>query len=138
MFFGFLDFWIFGLLDCWTFGFLDFWIFGFLGFRVLQLCFQSVETDPTLDSEKGSVCVGIYSVFKGCACRGGVTIHTYTHLYLCVHTYIDISKELEGYIHMYWCVGIECEDINIIWPQLLAKALPRTQCTATRDWDPNK
>ena len=35
------------------------------------MCSQSVETDRKLDSEKGSVCVGIYSVFKGCACHGG-------------------------------------------------------------------
>ena len=52
---------MFGLLDVWVFGFF------FLFFWVLQLCFQSVETDPKLDSEKTSVCVGIYSAFKGCA-----------------------------------------------------------------------
>ena len=70
-FLDFLDFWIF-----WSFGFLDFRFFG-----VLHLCFQSVETAPTLDSEKNGVCIGIYGVFKGCACRRGVTIYIY--IYIC-------------------------------------------------------
>ena len=42
-----------------------FLIFGISGCWVLQLCFQSVEKDPNLDSEKGSACVGNYSVLKG-------------------------------------------------------------------------
>ena len=37
----------------------------------VHLCFQSVETAPKLDSEKSGVCIGVYSVFKGCACRRG-------------------------------------------------------------------
>ena len=69
MFFGFLDFWIFG--------FLDFWIFC-----VLHLCFQSVETAPRLDSEKtNGVCISVYSVFKGCACRSGGD-HMYVYIYM--------------------------------------------------------
>ena len=72
--------------------FLDSWLFGFLGFLVLQLCFQSVETNPKLDAEKGSVCVGINSVFKGCTCRRGVDhiyiyIETYTHVYIYIYMY---------------------------------------------------
>ena len=67
----------------WIFGFSDLWIFGCFGFWVLQLCFQSVETDPKLDSEKGSVCLGIYNVFKGCACHtGGDHIYIYD---MCVY-----------------------------------------------------
>ena len=69
------------------FEFLCFWIF--FGFWVLQLCFQSVETDPRLDAEKGSVCVGIYSVLKGCACgRGGD--HTYVYIYIAVETTFSV------------------------------------------------
>ena len=55
-------------------------LFQFLNFGlfcVLHLCFQSVETAPKLDSQKNGVCIGIYSGFKGCACRGGVTIYIY-------------------------------------------------------------
>ena len=69
--FGFLDFWILGFFD---FGFGDFGALGFLDFWifcVLHLCFQSVETAPKLDSEENGVCIGIYSVFRGCACRRG-------------------------------------------------------------------
>ena len=44
---------------------MDLWIFSFLDFWVLQLCFKSVETDPKSDSEKGSVCGGIYRVLRG-------------------------------------------------------------------------
>ena len=75
------------------FVFLEFWIFNFW---VLHLCFQSVKTDPKLDSEKGSICVGTYSDFKECACRrGGDHIHTYIHMYIYIRTYIYT------YIHMY-------------------------------------
>ena len=65
IFFDFLDF-----LGFWIYGFLDFWMFC-----VLHLCFQSVETAPKLDSEKNGVCIGIYSVFKGC-----VYIYVYTSI----------------------------------------------------------
>ena len=75
-----------GSADVKSFGlFLIFSVFSFLdffGFWVLQLCFQSVEADPQLDSQKGSVCVGIYSVLKGCACRWGVTIYVYIYIYI--------------------------------------------------------
>ena len=74
--FGFSDFWIFRCLDFWVFGFWDFWIFC-----VLHLCFQSVATAPKLDSEKNGVCIGIYSVFKGCACRGGGD-HIFLYMYI--------------------------------------------------------
>ena len=48
-----------------------------------------METAPTLDSEKTGVCIGIYCVFKGCACRrGGDHIHRYT--YKCTYIYIYI------------------------------------------------
>ena len=69
-------------------GFLGVWVFGW--FFVLHLCFQSVETAPKLDSEKNGVCISIYSVFKGCACRRGgdhikqkknIYIYIYPHLY---------------------------------------------------------
>ena len=94
--FGFLDFWIFGFLDFWIFGFLDFWAFGFLGFWVLQLCFQSVETDPKLDSEKGSVCVGIYSGFEGSACRrGGIYIYTYIYTYIYIYIHVSGSSSTD-------------------------------------------
>ena len=87
--FGFLDFWVFGVWDFWIFGFLDFWVFGFLDFWifcVLHLCVQSVETAPKLDSEKNNgVCIGVYSVFKGCACRG---VTMYMHVYVCIETLI--------------------------------------------------
>ena len=75
--------------------FLHFWVFGFL-----QLCFQSVEADRKFDSEKDSVCVGIYSVFKGCACRRGVTIYVYIHVYIYVYTYTYV------YLHIYTCICI--------------------------------
>ena len=69
------------------FGFLGFWIFC-----VLHLCFQSVETAPKLDSEKNGVCIGIYSVSKGCACRGGGDhIYTYVYIYIliiCTRVYV--------------------------------------------------
>ena len=66
---------------------LDFRIF--LSFCVLHWCFQSVETAPKLDSENNGVCIGIYSVFKGCACRGRVTIYMYTYIYAPkVYTYV--------------------------------------------------
>ena len=49
------------------------------------MCFQSVETDPKLDSEKGSVCVGIYSVV------GVVTIYMYIYIYvLTIFVYADV------------------------------------------------
>ena len=67
---------------------MDFWILRFLGFWVLQLCFRTVETDPKLDSEKGRVCVGIYSVFKGCACRRWVTRYIYICTYIYIYMYI--------------------------------------------------
>ena len=57
--------------------------FDFLIFCVLHLCFQTVEAAPKLDSEKSGVCNGIYSVFKGCACRrGGDHIHMYISIYM--------------------------------------------------------
>ena len=83
-----MDFWIFGFLDFWIFGFLGFWFFGFWIFCVLHMCFQSVETAPKLDSEKNGVCIGIYSVFKGCACRGGgdpIYIYIYTEGYIYIY-----------------------------------------------------
>ena len=63
---------------------------GFWIFCVLHLCFQSVETAPKLDSEKTGVCIGIYSVFKGRACRRGVTIYIYKsiNIYLYIYVYI--------------------------------------------------
>ena len=62
------------VFDFWIFRFLDFW-----NFCVLHWCFQSVETAPKLDSEKKGVCISIYSVFKGWACRrGAVTIYIYS------------------------------------------------------------
>ena len=68
-----------GFLAFWMLGVLDFWIFC-----VLHLCFQTVETAPKLDWGKKGVCIGIYSVFKGCACRrGGVTIY----IYICIYTH---------------------------------------------------
>ena len=68
--FVFLDFWIFGF--CF---FLSFWIFS-----VLHLCLESVETAPKLDSEKNGVCISIYSVFKGCACRRRQGEHIYIYI----------------------------------------------------------
>ena len=71
---------------------LDFRILGFLGFWifcVLHLCFQSVETAPKLDSEKSGVCIGIYSVFKGCASRRGGD-HIYIYMY--VYGLVDMHK----------------------------------------------
>ena len=51
-----------------------------MGFLALQLCFQFVDTNPKLDSEKNGVCIGIYRVFRGCACRGvGDYIYIYTN-----------------------------------------------------------
>ena len=63
---------------------MDFW--------VLQLCFQSVETDPKLDSEGVSVCVGIYGAFKGCACRRGDD-HIHIDIYICIYIYISSPKK---------------------------------------------
>ena len=69
-----------------------------MDFCVLHLCFQSVETAPKLDSEKNGVCIGIFSVFKGCARRRGgdhIYVYIYTHVYtymlnMCVYTFIYI------------------------------------------------
>ena len=67
---------------------------------------------PKLDSEKGSVCVSIYSVLQGCACRwgggegaGGDLISLF--IYICPHVYtycghISIYKMyMDTYIHIY-------------------------------------
>ena len=79
-----------------------FWIFGFLDFLifcVLRLRFQSVETAPKLDLEKNSVCIGIYSVFKGCACRrGGDHIRMYTRVYRHVHY---VCQYVYTYMYVY-------------------------------------
>ena len=60
--------------------------FGFLGFWVLQLCFQSVETDPNLDSEKAA-CVSVFTVFlRGVRVVGGgchIYIYIYVYKYPC-------------------------------------------------------
>ena len=74
--FGFLDLWIFSFLDFWIFGFMDLWIFGFFDFLcftlVLSICRNSSKIGI---GKKNGVCIGIYSVFEGCACRRGVTIY---------------------------------------------------------------
>ena len=47
---------------------------------------------------KNSVCIGIYSVLKGCACRRGrVTI-------ICIYIYIDASTYLCIHLSIYLCV----------------------------------
>ena len=33
---------------------------------------------------KNGVCIGIYSVFKGCECRRGVTIYIYVYIHICI------------------------------------------------------
>ena len=74
---------------CWIFGFLDFWIFRFFDFLILDfLCFtfefSICRNSSKIGFEKKGVCIGIYSVFKGCACRRGVT--TYFYVYIHTHT----------------------------------------------------
>ena len=50
-------------VDVKSVGVLDFWIFGFWGFwvYVLQLCFQSVETDPNWIRQKAAL-VSVFAV----------------------------------------------------------------------------
>ena len=121
-----LDLKIFGFLDIWIFRFLDFWIFGFLGFWifcVLQLCFQSVETAPKLDSEKIAF-VSVFTVFlRGVSVVGGVTtyiyiymcVHIYTCIYLCVHIFMYLYVYI--YIYMYFAILEEEEECTEILSQ---------------------
>ena len=73
-------FWISGFWDFWIFGFLDFWVFGFLDFLCFTLVFPICRNSSKLGFGKNGVCIGVYSVFKGCACRreGG------DHMCVCV------------------------------------------------------
>ena len=90
-------------MDFLVFGFLDFYIFC-----VLHLCFQSVETAPKLDSEAKGVCIGIYSVLKGLACRRGVTIYIYIYIHIdvymcmciCVCAYVFLHTYIYIYVYM--------------------------------------
>ena len=82
-------FYIYGILQF-------FWIFGFWDFLCSTLVFQSVETAPKLDSEKNGVCIGIYTVFKGCASRRGGD-HIYIYVYICIYIYVYIYM----YIYIY-------------------------------------
>ena len=62
-----------------------FWIFGFLDSLCFTLVFSICRNSSKIGFGKKDVCIGILSVFKGCACRwGGVTIY----MYVCVRTYI--------------------------------------------------
>ena len=112
--FGFLDFWILGFLDFWTLGFWDFWIFldfwsfGFLGsgfwifgFLCFTLVFPICRNSSKIGFGKNGVCVGIYSVFKGCACRRGgyhiylyIYIHTFIRLYIHIYRSLSLSRSL--------------------------------------------
>ena len=81
---------IFGCLD---FGFLEFWDFGLfvVGSFVFYTCVSNLYTQlQNWIRKKNGVCIGIYSVFKGCACRRRVTIYIYIHIYVCVYTYEDM------------------------------------------------
>ena len=102
--FGFLDLGIFRFLDLWIFGFLDFgilwifWVFGFLDFLCFTLVFSNCRNSSKIGFRKNGVCITIYSVFQGCACRRGGTIYVYTYVfaYTCIFIYI--------YVYMYICV----------------------------------
>ena len=53
-------------------------------------------TNSKIGLAKNGVCIGIYSVFKGCVCvEGGVTIY----IYICI--YIDICIYIYTYVHVY-------------------------------------
>ena len=125
---------------------------------VLQLCFQYVETDPKLDSEKGSVCVGIYSVFKGCACRRGgdhmyIYIYMYasafasiftstsfasTGIYICIylHLHLHLRLYLYLYLHLRTCLYIyNLPEVDRIhgFKECLSRVLSKIICHLLQD-----
>ena len=94
-------------LDFWIFGFFDFWAFGFLCFTVV---FPICRNSSKIGFGKNGVCIGIYSAFKGWACRTGgdhiyihICKHKYLHIYIYIrmHTYIRIY--VEPYMRLYTC-----------------------------------
>ena len=84
-------------------------VFGFLGFWVLQLCFQSVETDPKLDSEKAAF-VSVFTMFiRGVRVVSGVTIYMYIYMYpyivhnlrdIHMYTYIERGREADRIVNI--------------------------------------
>ena len=102
----FLAFWIFGFLDFWIFGFLDFWVLVFwsFGFLCFKLVFSICRNSSKIGFGKNGVCIGIYSVFKGCACRrGGDHIHVYIHLAVDVEVDADVDTHIRinEYVYVY-------------------------------------
>ena len=65
------NFYIYGILQL----SLDFWIFGFSDFWCFTLVFPICRNSSKIGFGNNGVCIGIYSVVKGCACRRGVTIY---------------------------------------------------------------
>ena len=59
---------------------------------------------------KNGVCIGIYCVFKGCACRGGVTIciyvyiRVYIYVYVYVHVHVHVHVYVDTYIYIHVCM----------------------------------
>ena len=79
------------------------------------MCFQTVETAPKLDSEKNGVCIGIYSVSKGCACRrGGVTIYIYIYMYICTYVCMYACMCTDMYVCTYACFVCGATYFNVL------------------------
>ena len=119
------------VLDFWIFGFLDFWIFLWF-----TLVFSICRNSSKIGFGKKGVCIGMYSVFKGCACRRGGGDHTYT--YICI--YVNI------YTHTYasWVTLAVLSKSKQLWgsarlPSSLAcgRLLMSTLLgLGTRSWEP--
>ena len=98
----------------------------------------SVETAPKLDSEKTKtgVCIGIYSAFKGFACRRGGD-HICIYIYVYVYVYISVCVCVEVSVCMYIYTYIQYRNVDSMLALDKPSRLPEfVLCRASKHFSP--